>query len=157
MHMGAYRVALFGHRDLRVQRAVEEHLFPILCDLIRTKEYVEFYIGRNGEFDTFVASVIKRVQNFVGNANNDMTLVLPYVEKDIIYYEEYYDRIVIPDCVSGIHPKGAITRRNRWMVEECDLFVCYVERESGGAYTALKYARRLGKNIVNLAEEVSSI
>ena len=37
------------------------------------------------------------------------------------------------------------------MVEESDLFLCYVERPSGGAYTALQYAKRLGKDIINLA------
>ena len=81
-----------------------------------------------------------------------MTLVLPYMNKDIAYYEQYYDSILIPACLSRIHPKGAITKRNRWMVEECDLLVCYVEHESGGAYAALQYARKMGKEIINLAE-----
>ena len=39
---------------------------------------------------------------------------------------------------------------SRWMIEKCDLTVCYVEREFGGAYTALKYAERLGKDIIHL-------
>ena len=37
------------------------------------------------------------------------------------------------------------------MVEQADLFVCYVEREEGGAYTAMKYAKKLEKKVINLA------
>lgn len=149
--MNAYKVTLFGHRDLYAHRKVEQWLCPILCDLIQTKPFVEIYIGRNGEFDLFAASVVKRVQKILGNENSVMTLVLPYHKTDIEYYENYYDNILIPQCVGRMHPKGAITKRNRWMVEEADLFVCYVERECGGAYNAMKYAKKLGKPIINIA------
>lgn len=58
------------------------------------------------------------------------------------------------DAVKGKpHPKGAITKRNRWMVEQADLLVCYVEQDEGGAYAALKYAKKLGKKTINLAIE----
>ena len=91
-------------------------------------------------------------KNF-GNQNSAIVLVLPYVEKNIEYYEQYYDGVTIPECVEKTHPKQAITKRNMWMVEKCDLFICYVEHKNGGAYTALKYARKLGKKIINLATD----
>ena len=56
-----YRVAFFGHRRIDRLREIEEKLVPMLNELILTREYVEFYIGRNGEFDEFAATVIKRV------------------------------------------------------------------------------------------------
>ena len=40
------------------------------------------------------------------------------------------------------------------MVEQADLVLCYIERESGGAYKAVQYAKKLGKKIVNLASAV---
>lgn len=40
-----------------------------------------------------------------------------------------------------------------WMAEQADLILCYIERESGGAYKAVQYARKLGKEVINLAEE----
>ncbi|MBE6646325.1 MAG: DUF1273 domain-containing protein, partial [Ruminococcaceae bacterium] len=55
---------------------------------------------------------------------------------------------MIPECIGRTHPKCAITKRNRWMVEACDLFICYVEREDGGAYTAMKYAKKLEKKVI---------
>ena len=146
-----YRVVLFGHRYFEGHRVLDKKLYPLIGDLIRTKSFLEIYIGRNGEFDIYAASIVKRVQNALGKDNNELICVLPYTEKDIEYYEKYYDSVIIPDCVWKSHPKGSITKRNRWMVEQADLFICYVEREEGGAYTALKYAKKLQKQIINLA------
>lgn len=148
-----YRVTLFGHRDLDAHELVERRLYPIVKELIQTKPYVEFFIGRDGEFDTFVASVIKRAQRAFGKENNELILVLPYPKKDQEFYEQYYDAVMIPDCLANTHPKQAISKRNRWMIEQCNLLICFTEHESGGAYTALSYARKLKKRIVNLAQK----
>lgn len=153
--MEKYTVALFGHRDLNAHELVERRLYPILKELMQTMSYVEFYIGRNGEFDTFVASIIKRAQKMFGSENSELILILPYRKKDIEFYEQYYNTVIIPDDISKVHPKQAITERNRWMIERCDLLICYTEHESGGAYTALKYAQKLGKASINLASEQS--
>ena len=146
-----YRVAFFGHRRIDRLGEIEERLVPILNELILTKEYVEFYIGRNGEFDEFVASVIKRVQKQLDRGNSVMILTLPYTVKDIEYYADYYDEIVIPDAIGKAHPKGAITLRNRWMADTADLVIAYIEREEGGAYAAVKYADKNNKNVINLS------
>ncbi len=97
--MDIYRVALFGHRDLDAHEKVERKLFPILTELIRTKSFVEFYIGRDGEFDIFTASLIKRFQRNTENTNSEIILVLPYPKKDIEFYEQYYDGVIITDQI----------------------------------------------------------
>lgn len=147
-----YRVALFGHRDFGEHKMIEDQLYLLLKDMVRSNPFVEIYIGRNGEFDIFAATIVKRVQNAVGKDNNELICVLPYPERNMEYYGEYYDNVMIPECIGKACPKGSITRRNRWMVEQADLLVCYVERKNGGAYTALTYAKKLGKQIINLAE-----
>ena len=55
--------------------------------------------------------------------------------------------MVIPDVLAGVHPKSAITKRNRWMAENSDFVVTYVYRDFGGAYDAKKYALKLGKTV----------
>ncbi len=147
-----FRVALFGHRDFDGHRAVEWRLSSLLKELIRSKTFVEIYVGRNGEFDIFSASVVKRVMRAMGNECGELICVLPYSQRDIEFYEKYYDSVIIPECVCGVHPKGAIVRRNRWMVEQASLVICYVNEEHGGTYEALRYAKRLGKVTINLAE-----
>ena len=148
-----YRVALFGHRDFCAHRILDEKLPPLLKNLIRTSGFLEIYIGRNGEFDLYAAAIVKHMQREVGKINNEMICVLPYPEKDMEYYAEYYDRVMIPEGGGKMHPKSAITHRNRWIVEQADLLACYVDRRTGGAYTALRYAERLGEKIVNFAED----
>lgn len=148
--MNVFTVSLFGHREIEDLWRLNEQLVPIIKELIQTKLYVSFLIGRNGEFDEYAASVIKHTKKEVGKENNDITLVLPYTVADLEYYEEYYDNIIIPESVYGVHPKSAITLKNRWMIERSNLVIVYVERDKGGAYTAMKYAKRLNKDIVNL-------
>ncbi|MBO7303876.1 MAG: hypothetical protein J6V09_01465 [Clostridia bacterium] len=113
---------------------------------------MEIYIGRNGEFDLYAATVVKRVQNVLGKENSEFICVLPYHVKNEEYYEKYYDTVIIPECIFASHPRSAIIKRNKWMVEKADLFICYVNREKGGAYNALKYAKKLKKQIINLAK-----
>ena len=148
-----YRIVLFGHRDFNEHRKISERLYLLLENLIRTNSFVEIYIGRNGEFDIYAASIIKQIQKAVGKSNNEFICVLPYSVKDIEYYNEYYDNVIIPEFIGKMHYKRAITERNKWMVAQADLFICYVEKEEGGAYAALKYAKKLKKKIINLAEE----
>ena len=76
--MNIYTVSLFGHREIESLRELENRLVPIITELLRTKIYVSFLIGRNGEFDEFAASVIKSVRKRLGIENCDLTLVLPY-------------------------------------------------------------------------------
>ncbi len=145
-----FTVSLFGHREIYDIRQLNDKLTPIIKNLIQTQSYVSFLIGRNGEFDTFAASVIKHAQKESKKESSDITLVLPYPIADIEYYEKYYDSIIIPECLHGSHPKSAITLKNRWMIEQSNLVIVYVERNIGGAYNAMKYAEKLNKKIVNL-------
>ena len=148
--MNVFTVSLFEHREIGDLRRLNGQLTPIIKEVIQTKAYVTFLIGRNGEFDEYAASAIKHLQKEVGKENNDLTLVLPYTVADLEYYEKYYDSIIIPESLHGAHPKAAITLKNRWMIEQSDLVMIYVEREKGGAYAAMKYAEKLNKRIINL-------
>ena len=151
--MNIFRVCLFGHRSFDGHKTLDTNLFEFLKNLILEKEFVEIYVGRNGEFDIYSASIVKRVQKTVKSENNELICVLPYKTQNIEYYEQYYDNVVIPECVENLYPKSAIEKRNKWMVDICDLVICYVERDTGGAYRALKYAQKNNKKMINIAYE----
>ena len=149
--MDVYRIAFIGHRQIIGHYRLEDEIEKIAKDKLRKKEYVEFYVGHNGDFDILVASAIKRAQKAVGHENSSLILVQPYPMKNDKYYEKFYDEIQYP-LDSKAYPKSAITKRNRWMIENTDLLIAFVEDErKGGAYTALKYAENLDKQIINLA------
>ena len=145
-----YRVSFIGHRVVEHYQNVEKQLEKTVRDLIKTKEFIEFYIGRNGDFDIFAASVIKRLQHDLGKDNNALILVLPYPVADMEDLEKYYDEVWFPDELSGVHFKSAITKRNEWFVDHSDLLVAYVIREYGGAYDCLKKAQQNGKKVIQL-------
>ncbi len=154
--MNIFTVSLFGHREIYDLRELENRLAPIIKELIKTSFYVSFLIGRNGEFDEYAASVIKRTQEDVGKENCEISLVLPYTVSKLEYYEKYYDSIIIPEHLRHVHPKSAITLKNMWMIEQSDLVIAYVEHNFGGAYTAMKYAKKLNKNVINLSDKQDS-
>ena len=92
-----YRVSFIGHREIDRFRFVEEQLDKVIGELLRTKEYVEFYVGKNGEFDTMVGSAVKRAQKAYGTANSSLILVLPYAIADMDLLEQFYDEIWLPE------------------------------------------------------------
>ena len=148
--LDTYRVSFIGHREIDNFRFIENQIEDVVKELIETKEYVEFYVGRNGEFDILVASVIKRAQRDFGTSNNSLILIIPYPIADMDDMEKYYDEVWYPDELYGVHYKAAITKRNEWFVKNSDLLVAYVEREQGGAYECLKAAEKAKKLIMRV-------
>ncbi len=67
------------------------------------------------------------------------------------YFEEYYDEIELCHDSATSHFKGAIQRRNKYMVDRANLLICYV-KEDGGAYKTMQYAIGKGKKVINLCE-----
>ena len=154
--MNTYTVTFFGHRELSDYSAIEEKLKPILKELICKKEYVEFLVGMDGEFDQLVSSAVREAAEKHGCGNTSLVLVLPYERAEyrdnIDNFLLYYDEVEICQESANAHFKAAIGIRNRMMVDRADLVICAVERESGGAYTAMKYAEKQDKRIINLVE-----
>jgi len=67
-------------------------------------------------------------------------------------FDDYYDRVEVCDEAAKSHPKAAIQVRNRCMVDRSDIVVCYVERETGGAFQTKAYAEKIGKLVINIAQ-----
>lgn len=147
--MKEINVTFAGHRVIDDARRVESDLYDVLSEIVREHEFTEFYVGDNGEFDILATSVIRRVRKVQGEEKCALCLVLPYARADLI--ERQFDSVIIPPRLHGAHPKAAIGERNRWMVENCDLIICYVKRK-GGAERTMRYAEKSGKiEVVNLA------
>ncbi|MBE6641810.1 MAG: hypothetical protein E7619_09535 [Ruminococcaceae bacterium] len=151
-----YRVGFFGHRYIDGYREVEARLEKLLREILRVKPFVECYVGRNGDFDQMVASTVRRVRREGFELQCALVLVLPYVTAEYKNNEEsfknYYDDVEICEAAEFSHPKAAFAVRNREIAERCDLIVCCVERESGGAFKAVEYAKSLGKTVINLSD-----
>ena len=153
--MNIYTVTFFGHRELSNSFTTEVRLEETIRDLIMNKEYLEFLVGRDGEFDQLVSSVIRKCKVKYGSGNVTHILVRPYERSEYREnrksFETYYDEIEIYPGKS-VYFKAAIEQRNHDMAERADLVICCIEHESDGAYTAVKYAEKIGKGVINLCE-----
>ena len=155
--MNTYTVCFFGHREIYNLFELEEKLEEHIRILLESKEYVEFLVGRNGEFDQLVSSTVRRVKRNYRDDNSALVLVLPYLsaeyEKHEEAFQEYYDEVEICQSSSAAHFKAAMQLRNREMVDRSDLVVCYIEHNSGGAFQTVQYAKKKNKEIVNLSDQ----
>ena len=68
--LDCYTVSFFGHRHIDDPFAAERKLERIIRGLLRDKEYVEFLVGRDGEFDQLVFSTVKRCKREIGGYNS---------------------------------------------------------------------------------------
>ncbi len=151
-----YTVAFFGHRFIDCPFRVEELLEEQIRKLIDEKEYVDFLVGRNGDFDQYVSSSVTRVRKKYKDYNSALVLVLPYPTAEYLNnkasFHNYYTDVEISYAASKAYPKAAIQIRNREMIDRADLVICYVEQKQGGAWQTMKYALEQGKKVINLAD-----
>ena len=152
--LNTYTVSFFGHRAIEDPLLIEQRLETLIRKLLKDKEFVEFLVGRDGEFDLIVSSTIRRCKRTVRDDNSAHVWVLPYPTADFRdnedAYRDYYDEIEICDASAGSHFKGAYQTRNREMVGRADLIMFCVQHESGGAWQTMKYAQKQNIPYINL-------
>ena len=155
--MNNYTVTFFGHRDFIEQFKYEDVIMEIFEDIIKENGYVDFLVGRNGEFDQFVSSAIRNFKKRKGDESIFHILVLPYMTAEYANnkesFEAYYDEIEISINASRAHYKSAMQIRNQEMADRSDLIICYINKNNGGAFKAVEYAKKQGKRIINLYNE----
>ena len=96
--------------------------------LLLEKEYVEFLIGRDGDFDQIVSSAVKRQKRIVRDDNSSLIWILPYptaeLHNNTENFEAYYDEIEIcgsaasrwqpsEGCHSDSQPADGEAKRSR--------------------------------------------
>ncbi|MDE6593361.1 MAG: hypothetical protein K2K57_09925 [Oscillospiraceae bacterium] len=157
--MEIFTVSLFGHRkpeNLPETGKALERLEQMACELIRQKDYVEFLIGREGDFDISAASAIRKAMAKTDYGNAALILVLPYMKagfrKNREKYLNYYSDVMICHDSAKAHHKSAIGIRNKYMVDRSDLVICCIEHKKGGAYKAAEYAEGKGCAVTNIFE-----
>ena len=153
--MRFYTVSFFGHRKINDPFEIEAKLEKLICELLQNKEYVDFLVGRDGEFDQMVSSTVRRCKRMIRDDNSSLIWVMPYLsaeyQKNEEAYNHYYDGIEVCEESAEGHFKAAFQRRNHSMVDRSDLVIFCVEHASGGAYQTLKYAEKQGREMINLS------
>lgn len=137
----------FGHRDLTSSLAV-----PLDCAIrhaILEHGITHFWYGGHGNFDRMAARAVVKHQPLFPDIR--LELVRAYMPGKAEQNLPPYDPSIYPDGLEFVPQRFAISHRNRWMVQQCDLVICYVERSFGGVYEACRQAQRRDVPILNLA------
>ena len=146
-------ICAFGHRTINDFDFVESKVWQIIREILEQNDFVEVLVGRNGDFDEIVTTIVKRLQKAGYKAQIELTLVLPYLSSQIDFLEKYYDRVIVSEEAQNTFPKRAIEVRNRFMIERADYVIVYANR-NGGACKALQYAKKLSKRYINIAPDI---
>lgn len=153
--MNTYTVSFFGHRKIEDAFKIERRLEDIICMILNHYPYVEFLVGRDGEFDLIAASTVRRSKRKIRDDNSALVWVMPYTTAEFRNNEEvfrnYYDEIEISTSSEKKHFKAAHQARNRELVDRSDLVIFFVQTQSGGAWQTMEYAKKQGKDYINLA------
>ena len=135
-----------GHAD-----APKELYVPLrnsIEQLICQQDAREFYVGSQGAFDHMALRALRETKEkypFIRYA-----VVLAYLPGKSVP-QDPADPTIFPEGLEQVPPRFAISRRNRWMVDNCRWMVAYVTRGFGGAVKTLALARKKGVTVIELA------
>lgn len=143
------RICFFGHRDSYITQEARVGLFRTITELT-DRDDCDFYFGGYGSFDDLAYRCVKEITS----PNKIKTIfVTPYItehyQKNILESLKYkYDMIVYPEIEKTPY-RYAISARNKWIIYNSDLVICYINHPFGGAFSAVRQAIGIGKTIIN--------
>ena len=138
----------FGHRDC--PSSIEPKLREVLIDLIENHAVDVFYVGQQGAFDRIVRSVLKELASIYPHIRYAVVLERLPLKRDEFDSRDYSDTM-LPEGIEIVHPRFAISWRNKWMLDQSDYVVTYITHSWGGAAQFAEMAERQEKLIINLA------
>lgn len=142
--------SFFGHRE------APQSLYPEIKEnieyLIAQRKVDCFMVGNQGNFDCMVLKALRELkQEYPCICYN---VVLAYMPTHKQKYELHTpEETVLPEGIETVPRRFAISWRNRWMVKESEIIICYIDHTWGGAVQYIKYAQNQGKEIINLSQK----
>ena len=117
------------------------------------------YFGCGGAlgFDTLAAQTVLRLQEIYPEIS--LILVLPcrdqtrgWKQADVAEYDRIMKAADKVTYTSEQYYSGCMHKRNRHLVDNSSLCICYLTEQSGGTAYTVNYARSQGLKIINVAE-----
>lgn len=148
-----------GHRELPTgwkRWKLAANLKKIIIGQI--KNGIRFFgVGGALGFDTLAAQTVLKLKEKYPNIK--LILVLPCVNQtrgwlaeDVEEYERIKaeaDKVVY---TSQEYTQGCMHKRNRHLVENSSVCICYLTKKNGGAAYTVNYARDKGLKVINTAD-----
>ena len=139
----------FGHRDC--PSSIKPKLRDVLINLIENHAVDMFYVGQQGAFDGIVRSVLKELVLVYPHIRYAVVLERLSPKRDEFDTRDYSDTM-LPEGIEAVHPRFAISWRNKWMIKQSYYVVTYITHSWGGAAQFAEMAERKGRTIINISE-----
>lgn len=139
--------AFFGHRE--IWQDISGQLEQAIRTVITENNITTFWVGGYGQFDSRAEGIVRRLKKEFPHIA--LILILAYLPTDKNPSSDIYDDTIYPEGLELVPKRFAISKRNQWIANNCDMIIACVQRDYGGAYTACKYAEGKGKPIINIA------
>lgn len=147
-----------GHRNISIETYCE--LFNITEKVVvRAIENGYKYFGTGGAlgFDTISAQVVLKLKERYPDIR--LILVLPCLKQsnswscdDIKIYDEIKTKADKVVYTSRDYYSGCMYKRNRHLVDNSSLCICYLTERKGGTFYTVNYAKKRRLNIFNIAK-----
>ena len=132
----------FGHKDCPETKY--SNILRAIQNLIKEKKVTTFYVGTQGNFDSLVYRALCNLRADFPQIR--IYRVLAYLPKD----NSLISDSILLEGIELIHPRYAISWRNRWMIEHSDYVIAYITHNYGGAARFVNEAERRGKTIIRV-------
>lgn len=137
----------FGHKDTPLN--ICEKLEAAIEELITEDGANRFLLGNQGNFDMITFNILRKMK--LKHPDISYCVVLAYMPTGKAAGSLYdYGETLLPEGIESVHPRFALSWRNKW-INESDTVVAYVTRTWGGAAKYVEIAAKKRKNIINLA------
>ena len=138
-----------GHKE--TPSSVYEKLEEAVEKVIVEDGVSSFLVGNQGQFDSMALSALRKLKLKYPRINYNVVLAYMPAEKEMWNPYEYGETM-LPEGIESVHPRYAISWRNKWMVNESDLVICYITHGWGGAARYVEMASKKKKRTINLAD-----
>ena len=149
------KCAFTGHRKINITDELKEQFHLEILRLIKNG-CTEFINGGALGFDMFAACEIIKLKNYYPVR---LKMILPckdqakgWSEYNKMVYEKVISNADDISYISEKYEHGCMHKRNRKMVDECDVLIAFLNKKEGGTYYTVKYAKDNGKMVINLGE-----
>lgn len=140
----------FGHKD--TPSTIAPELENVLTDLIENHGVVSFLMGHQGGFDHMALGAVRKLKERYPHITYNVVLAyMPGEKEEWSFYEP--EETMYPEGLEEVHPRYAISWRNKWMLTESEYVVAYVKHSWGGAAKYYESAQKKNKKIINIAEK----
>ena len=145
--------AFTGHRNLSGYDFDELLLERVVLNLVKNG-VTRFLCGMAVGFDLKAAQIVLALKE---RYNVELVACLPctnqserFSARDKLIYAQVLERCDEVVILENEYKSGCMFKRDRYLVDNSDILVCFLRKNRGGTYYTVNYARKSNKKIIEI-------